>query len=387
MLRARPGIGERCYPAAFAFVQEEARVVRSRSRRLLLLGLLACVARPLPAQDGTSITERVTAAVRGPIEAEFRQQTGLGFTSFACDLPGPPGPGTRFDCDAVDDEGDSFRYSIQVDAEGSAEVVLVTDPAAQVTPEQRAVLDPPCRAFLERYARGDWKAIHAGLGPSLREELSLASLRGQLEPVRAALGELRGFELAHRALRHDPGRLELEYALEGTHGPGVARFGLHDEGEGLAVTAFSLAPAPGSAVFARLLENELRETLARQAGEPVDRITAPLGELRQVGDAVAGTARLAGGAELAIGVTQKGRRDDFDRNDYGVAVLDAPWLISRALADRLQPGGSVECPARVVSDGGTQTCLARLASGESLSVDIARRGGEHRLTRIEPAQP
>jgi hypothetical protein len=56
-------------------------------------------------------------------------------------------------------------------------------------------------------------------------------------------------------------------------------------------------------------------------------------------------------------------------------------------AQRSQEAVAVRCPARVVPDGGEQTCTVDLMSGERLAVTVARRGGDHRVTSVAPLEP
>jgi hypothetical protein len=47
---------------------------------------------------------------------------------------------------------------------------------------------------------------------------------------------------------------------------------------------------------------------------------------------------------------------------------------------------SVDCPVRVVADGGSETCRVSLAGGKRLAVTLARRGGEHRVVEEKPVE-
>jgi hypothetical protein len=351
---------------------------------LLVAGAGSPVAGQQPAASPSA--SELNAAVRGLIEPGFRKNTGIGFARFECNASAPVQPGDLFDCDAVDQEGDSLRYTLGVDEEGTARVVLVSQPASQLTAAERAALEPPCHAFLGAYAAGQWDALYTALHPSLRETATLEALRAQLEPVRASLGALRGVEL-RRYARHVSGRHELEYALSAESGRGVARFGVALDDAGARLTAFNVSAEPGTPLQKALLEASLRGMVSGLVGEPVTRVEAPLDRLVRVGDAVLGKAHLAAGGDMPIRVSQKGRKDDFDTIDYACQVLDAPWLIRRLFVTQSKPVASVDCPKRVVPDGGGLTCEVKLESGERLAATVTRRGGDHRVTSIEPIEP
>jgi hypothetical protein len=326
-------------------------------------------------------TTPLADAVRASLEPEFRKLTGFGYRSFTC-AP-PPAPVGFLDCDAIDEEGDALHYTLSVDAAGEAKVVLISQPSTSLAAEHRAQLDPPCRAFLEAYGKKDWGAVYATLHPALQEKLGRDGPKTMLEPVRAALGAQRSAELRRHALRV-PDLRELEYTLAGASGPGVARFRLADAPGGVRIIAFSVSPEAGSAAQSALLEPALRDRLASLVGAPVQGLRAPLERLRQPGHAVPGTAVLAGGRELMIEARQKGRRDDFDMDDYTVEVTDVPYLVERYLRGSGVEGAAVTCPHRVLADGTAQTCRARVPAGQR-TITVSRRDGQFRVT--EDAAP
>jgi hypothetical protein len=325
----------------------------------------------------------LTAAMRNLIEPQFTAATGLEFSTFSCLVAGELGPGGTFDCDAVDQEGDRIRYTLAVDDEGTATVVLASQPAADLTEADRAVLEPPCRRFLEAFATADWSSLVAALHPTLRDAEGGDAIRARLEPTRRSLGEPVSVELVSYA-HHASGRHELEYALACANGPAVARFGLLEDGDVLRVSAFAIRPTPGSKLAAELLAKESRDGVESMVGSGVSRVEAPFEELRSVGDAVDGTAWLADGSDLVIRIVQHGRTDDFELDDFTIQMLDVPWMIRRAFAERPDQATTVDCPGRVAPDGGSLTCSLALASGKRVAVTVARRGGDHRIVAVEP---
>jgi len=330
---------------------------------------------------------QLTAAIRGMIEPNLKTSAGVGFRTFECDALLPLQQDSRIDCDALDDEGDVLRYVIAVDDEGMAEVVLASQPAGQLDDGLKAALDAPCRSFLADSEAGRWTELYAELHPVLQEEVTAAGLRTQLESAWDLLGQRRETDLTTHAI-HVSGRHELVYSLECANGPGMARFGVAEDDAGVTrVTAFTLSAAPGTPLQATMLEAAGRDMLSGLVGRPIVRLDAPLDRLMRPGDAVEGTAGFADGGDMPFRAEQSGRKDDFDPIDYLFQVLDAPWLVDRMFAQQSKEAASVECPSRVVPDGGHQICTVDLVTGERLAVTVARRGGDHRVTSIEPIEP
>lgn len=351
---------------------------------LLALPILAFgPATPAGAAKGT-LSAEVSALARSLVEPAYREANGYGFSTFSCHVPKPVPKGGSFDCDAVDEKGATARYTLAVDGDGRATIVLVSFPASRLDAEERAFVEPPCRAFLDQFRRASWAELHAALHPALRAETPLVALEAQLGPTRASVGALRSFAVQSAAVRStsdpDVRHSELVWELDFEKGPGVARFRIEHDGEVGRVTAFRIFAAAGTPLRARLLEEALREKAADLLGQRVARLVAPLETLEKVGDAVPGTALLASGSEVPVRIEQTGRDDDFDRNDFACQVLDAPWLIRTSFASRSLEPASVECPSRVVPDDGSQVCDVRLKSGERYAVTLHRRGGEHRMT-------
>ncbi len=331
--------------------------------------------------------EQLTAAIRDMIEPNLRASAGVGFRTFECDAPMPLRPDSRIDCQAVDDEGDVLRYVIAVDDEGMAEVVLASQPAGQLDDGLKAALEAPCRQFLADSEAGRWTDLYAGLHPVLQDQITVDGLRTQLESAWKLLGTLRGAELDTHAV-HSSGRHELVYDLDCSNGAGTARFGVAEDDAGATrVTAFTLSAAPGTPLQATMLEDAGRDMLSGLVGRPIVRLDAPLERLVRPGDAVEGTASFADGGDMPFRAVQSGRKDDFDPIDYRFQVLDAPWLIERMFAQQSKETASVDCPSRVVSDGGDEICTVELVTGDRLAVTIARRAGDHRVTSVRPIEP
>lgn len=330
---------------------------------------------------------QLTAAIRGMIEPNLKTSAGVGFRTFECDALLPLQQDSRIDCDALDDEGDILRYVIAVDDEGMAEVVLASQPASQLDPSLREMLDAPSRTFLADSEAKRWTELYAGLHPVLQDQMTADDLRTQLEPAWNLLGSSRKADLTTHAV-HSSGRHELVYALDCANGAGTARFGVAEDEAGVTrVTAFTLSAEPGTPLQATMLEAAGRDMLSGLVGAPISRLDAPLERLVRPGDAVEGLAILADGGDIPVRAVQSGRKDDFDPIDYRFQVLDSEWLLERMYAQKEESAVAVACPSRVVPDGGDQTCTVELMSGESLAVTIARRGGDHRVTSIRPVTP
>jgi hypothetical protein len=317
------------------------------------------------------------AAVRQALESELQKGYGIGFSSFECDIDEDIAPGGRFDCQAVDESGDRMAYTIGIGEDGEARVILVSQPASQLSPTDREILEPPCRAFLDDFSAENWTALYAALDPSLREAVTADAAQAMLEPVRSVLGAVKKAELQTHAV-HESGRHELVYRLDCEQSPGEARFGIVLGDGGARLTAFVITPAPGSSGQAVMLEAVGRDMLSGLIGEKVVRVNAPFADLRELGDAVEGTAWLEDGRDLPIRAVQSGRKDDFDPVDYRFQVLDVPWLLRHMLEAKSRTVESVDCPQRVVADGQVVSCTVTTDDG-TLIVTLQRQGGNYRV--------
>lgn len=322
------------------------------------------------------------AAVRQALESELEKGYGIGFSSFECDIDEDIAPGGRFDCQTVDESGDRMDYTIGIDESGGASVILVSQPASQLSDADRRILETPCRAFLDEFSAGDWATLYASLDPSLSEAVTADGARAMLEPVRSVLGAVEKAELQTHAI-NESGRQELVYDLDCERSPGEARFGIAIGDEGARLTAFVITPAPGSSGQAVMLEAVGRDMLSGLIGENVVRVNAPFSDLRELGDAVEGTAWLEDGRDLPIRAVQSGRKDDFDPVDYRFQVLDVPWLLRHMLEAKSRKVESVDCPQRVVADGQVLSCTVATDDG-TLIVTLQRQGGHYRV--VESAQ-
>jgi hypothetical protein len=326
----------------------------------------------------------ITSMFRELLEASLRERAGIGFESFSCDVSAPLGPGDRFHCSAVDEEGDQLRYTIEVDDEGTATVVGGEQRASTLQPEHLQSLEAPCRAFMEAYDRRDWPGLFDRLHPGLQEVVGGAAGVGDLlVSIREFFGEVRSARPEWFAVRQVGGQ-ELEYRLRCENGDAEARFriGADDDGE-LRLLAFTVTALPGSAEQAELLRRMAPERLSPIIGAEVERVDAPFERLVRRGDVVEGTAWLVDGRELVVRIEQHGLRDDFELNDYRFAVLELQFLIERALRPQLSDLASVSCEQRVVPDGGQAGCVATLSSGEKSEFIVRRQGGDHRLFPAE----
>ncbi len=359
--------------------------------RLAVVGMaflcLVTGARPARGQqEETAAAARLSAAVRAAIEPGYRERAGVGFASFRCGIEAPPRPGGFLNCDAVDDEGDPLRLTLAVDDKGRAEVFLASRPASALDATERAelaALESPCKAFLRGYADGEWDAAYSRLHPAAQDVVSLDQFTADLAKLRGALGEVRSVELRSIAQRLPDGN-ELEYALTSENGPAVARFQVHVGDDAFRLLAYQLSAEPGSPVHATLLQEVFRDSMTALVGEPVAALELRFDAVARVGDAVEGKALLASGSDVPIRLEQIRRFDDFDTDKYSLELLDAPLLIERYLRGRSESVESVDCPTRIVANGGSETCEAILTGGARIAITIMRRDGNHRVTDERP---
>jgi len=327
------------------------------------------------------------AELREVLESQFEASVGIGFVSFDCDLDPEVARRGYFFCQAVDEEGDRFRYQIRMDSETPPEVALVLQPAAQLPVDTTDTLEPPCRDFLKDYDDEAWGPLHAALHPNLQETISVDGARERLEPVRQTLGAATTVELDSYGYRTS-GRHELEYRIGGRGGSGLFRCGLASDDQGNArVIAFLVTAQPGSALQASMLRPVARQRIAELTRESVESIEAPLEQLAEPGDAIEGTASLASGEVLAIRGEYRGDPYDFEPIDFAFQVLDVPFLVKRYFGSQNRTVQSIECPTPVAPDGASITCEIVLDGDERLSVTVARRGGDHRMLAAEPTDP
>ena len=319
------------------------------------------------------------AELRTELESQFRNSVGIGFSSFDCDLgPEVAGRGYFF-CDAVDEEGDRFRYQIHAAEEPGAAAALIMQPADQLPTESRASLEAPCRAFLQHYDAREWDVLQANLHPGLRSVLTAEGARERLQTVRRALGAAETSELETYGFRSS-GRHELEYRVDGEGGDGLFRCGLAPDEEGnFKVIAFLVTARAGSSLQTEMLVPVAKARITELTQESIDSIEAPFGELARPGDVIEGTARLTDGRVLAIRAEYRGDPHDFEAVDFAFQVLDVPFLITRYYRSQERTVTTVECPTPVPPDGTTLDCDVVLDGDDRLSVSVTRRGGDYRM--------
>ena len=345
-----------------------------------LAGVSAVESQPADATP-EDVKQALEQGVRGILEPALRSRAGVGFRSFECELPPDFGPGQRFQCEAIDEEGDWLGYAIRVEEDGTATVVLASERAAQLNAKLRVTLEEPCRRFLDRYQARDWEALVADLHPALRVNENLETARTNMAEVRDLLGDVESIEAEIHAV-DESGRQELVYGLTCAHGRASARFGVEPDEAGVwRVIAFLVSAPPGSREQAVLLERAGRRTLSETVGAPVKQLEAPLERLVRPGDAVEGEIQLEDGRRLPVRIAQTGWKDDFDPVDYRFSILDVEWLVRRALVKQLPDLVAVECAAPVVPNGGEIGCTAIGRQGERLDLVVSRSGGEHRMRR------
>jgi hypothetical protein len=132
-----------------------------------------------------------------------------------------------------------------------------------------------------------------------------------------------------------------------------------------------------------LISAEAAASLTSALGAQVERIEIPFDDLPNQYDTGPGRAWLEDGSEFAVLVERSGRDDDFERLDIKVKALDVPLLVTPHLRSQGMPPKAFDCPSRVVPDGGSIDCKVQLDDGGSAKFTVARRGGEHRLLRLE----
>jgi len=324
--------------------------------------------------------EELTALLRESLEAQFQSSTGLGFSSFHCDIPTDlQQPPKELTCEAIDEEGDHFSYRLVSAEDGQPPTVTTAQPVAQLNPAGFAVLEKPCLEFLSAFERSDWHGGYSSLSPELQNVISLSDFESSLAPLRLALGELRKTE-ANSYSNPSPGVHLLEYDLSSAGGDAVARFRLQfNDEEQARILAFLVTSRPGSELQATLLSAAGRQMLTPVLGQPVQEIEAPLADLKIVGDVVEGTAKLDEGGEVLIRIEQNNTAHDMDSNDYRFQVLEVSWLIRQYLVSTGEVPGEISCPSRTAPDGGEVVCTTTMEDGSQRAITIARRGGEHRL--------
>ena len=336
-----------------------------------------------PSQLAAQVDE-LTEGLRELLQAQYRELLDITFEDFSCEIELPLGVGDRFYCRALDNEGDRFRFGLEVSEEGEANVYEVALSPSGIEVEDRERLTPPCERFLRAFGAGDWESLVADLHPALQKELEDGYVLEQLKIVREAFGRAEWSDPRWYTQSTD-GDQGLEYSLDAEVDGGVARFRVaFDDQETLRLVGFIVTAEPGSAASLRLIDHHGRVLLSRIVGKSVSGIEGPLERLRSPGDLVDVTATLADGSALPVVVEQRGQLDDFETKDYFYAVLDTEMIVSEGVKGRLEGVTSVECAAPVVPDGGEVRCVVEHDAATALQLILSRRGTEHRL-RTAPA--
>ena len=143
--------------------------------QLIRVGLLWTTTLFAAAAVAQPTAEELTATLRESLEGQFRDATGLGFTSFECDIEIADSPPQELTCQAVDEEGDQFFYRLVSQAGDQPVKVTTSQPVSQLNPAALEVLVAPCVEFLDAFGRSDWPTAHASLSPELQEVFALVN--------------------------------------------------------------------------------------------------------------------------------------------------------------------------------------------------------------------
>ncbi|MCK7593734.1 hypothetical protein [Pseudomarimonas salicorniae] len=319
--------------------------------------------------------------VREALETPFREQTGLAFSRFDCDLPQDiEQPGlVEFSCHATDEEGDRFTYRLWRDQDSGESMVSQWQPLEQVPPTVLAPLTEAADRFLEGFATADWPATAAARHPRLAESQSEADLAAALGALREGSGRIE----ARRAMlfsQPGPGTYALEYRLDSERGPLLARIQLRREGGNTGVSGYLIVPEDGTRLAAAMLQEQATEALTPLIGAPINALNVDLERLQRAGDAEVAAAEYGDGQRIAVLVTRVGTAFDYEPLDYRFSILDVPWMVARHEVQSGRPESTVQCPGRVARDGGHLDCTVTRKDGSEVVYRVERQGGEHRMS-------
>jgi hypothetical protein len=330
-----------------------------------------------PELDGT------TQKIRGYLEAQFKETTGLGFKEFHCNYPNNWPTNRELVCEATDDESDRFIYRLIFETGQDDPRASMMQPVTQLNPSGLSVLSRPCEAFLLAFAQEDWDAVLASLSPELRNQLGLDGLREILAPLRSMFGNITESQALYYATP-SPGLHQLEFSFVTELGEAVGRFRLRIDGQNNPqIVSFLLTAKPGSSLQSVLLEDIGKKVLARFFDQPIKGIEGPFDSLMYVGDNTEVSVMLQDGSSIATRIEQHGSTSDVDGNDYRFQILDAKTLIGMHLSSTFQSVKTIDCPTNVVPDGGLIDCTVTFSDGSNTILRLMRRGGEHRLVEAE----
>lgn len=348
---------------------------------LLLAGSACCAGLASDTAAAQAVDERVSQ-LREAIEVPFRLQSGIGFRDFDCDLPEAqtaPAAALEFSCEAVDEEGDRFTYRLWRERESGETRVSQWQPPEQVPEPVREPLVRAAEAFLDAFARGDWKRLAAARHPALAEGQDRAALSASLSPLRKRVGRIKGRSL-QRISQPEQESFALEYRLDSAQGPLLARIQLREDEAGFAVSGYLIAPEDGTPLAKAMLGEQAALSLAELVGSPITELEVDVQQLVRAGDSAVGQVRLAKGPPLAVLVSRIGTRYDFDQNDYRFSILDLQWIVARHEVQNGRPQSTVQCAERIAGDGEAVLCKVIRPDASEHLYRIERRGGEHRMT-------
>lgn len=297
------------------------------TRTALMLALLLSIGTPLGAEPSAAGSSDSPAArlaqVREALEAPFRQQAGIGFREFDCDLPASDGPNRaqEFSCTAIDEEGDRFIYRVWREPEDGESRVSQWQPPEQIPAASRATLAAVAEGFLGAFVEGNWTQLAASRHPALASKQSTEALRASLAPMRTRAGHLGTAQLMLVG-QPDAGSFVLEYRLGSEQGPLMLRLQLRDADSGLAVSGYLLVPEDGSSLAAAMLAEQAAISLGALLDGRITGLDVDMQQLRRAGNAAVGQIQLQRGAALPVLVSRIGTAYDFDQNDYRFSILD-----------------------------------------------------------------
>ena len=355
----------------------------SRPLAFLVLSTIVLVGEPASARNQAS---ELTLAVRELLESSLREQAGIGFVEFDCAVQLPLAPGQRFTCNALDEEGDRLRYTLEVDDDGTTTVIRASQPADSLGADALESLSAPCRGFLQAFEQADWETLLAGLHASLRAEIDRNRVVSRLQELLVTIGDLET-PVATWYSSSESGAHQLEYKLPAQVGGAVARFELAPENDSWKILAFLVSAEAGTALSASLISSQASVLLSQALGTTVSRVEGPFHELVAKGDQLEASAHLESGEVVPVLAQQTGHSDDFDANDYFFSVLDAEIVVTKGVEERVENVTGVECEARIVPDGGEIPCLVHREGAPPLELVLSRRGAEHRIRSAQPTGP
>jgi hypothetical protein len=339
------------------------------------------------AQSQAPVSDSLTL-VREALETPFREQTGLGFRHFDCDLPEQVEMTgvVEFSCQVTDEEGDRFTYRLWRDRDSGASTVSQWQPMSQVPEPILAPLTAAAEKFLDAFAAGDWQAAANARHPALIEIQPVEALLTSLGALRQRTGKI----LDRRPMlfgEPGPGTFALEYRLDSEQGPLRARIQLRQDAEQASVNGYLITPEDGTPLAAAMLEEQAASALSPLLGAPVTGLRVDLDKLQRAGDTEVGAVQLGKDLQIVVLVSRIGTAFDYEQNDYRFSILDVPWMVARHEVENGRPDSQVRCPARIAPDGGGISCRVTREDGSEVVYRVEREAGAHRMTGGELGSP